>query len=87
MIIIYHLCIYLIFLHSCLSQLNFKESEVQQAEAVAAPAAEQEIIGVDSDYLKIYLGPTSLSGMPNDVGVFAKHKISKGEIICEFRGK
>lgn len=40
---------------------------------------------IDSDYLNLYIGPTSLP-IPGHVGVFAKNPIKQGDVVCEYRG-
>jgi hypothetical protein len=44
------------------------------------------IAAVDSDFLFLYVAPTSLPYAGGGVGVFAKVAIPKGEILCEHRG-
>jgi hypothetical protein len=43
-------------------------------------------LGVDSDYLSLYLNPTTLPIEGGHNGVFAKHEIKIGSLICEYRG-
>jgi hypothetical protein len=44
------------------------------------------IEAVDSDYLFLYVARTSLPYEGGGMGVFAKHTIPQGEILCEHRG-
>ncbi len=68
----------------CLAHIDSEKSEAhQKLEEVPAMA---ETTALDSDFLKLYMAPTSLPTIPNDTGVFARHKILKGELVCEFRG-
>jgi hypothetical protein len=44
-----------------------------------------QISSIDSDYLNLYMAPTTLS-LDGHKGVFAKHFIKAHDIICEYRG-
>jgi hypothetical protein len=86
---IYQLLIFLYIIHICTSSDSAEpQDEIHQELLIGSDGGTRSSIGgnaLDSDYLLLYIDRTTLP-IGNHKGVFAKHRISEGEAVCEYRG-